>query len=290
MTENPTHARALLRAMPELAGGNGASSGQWAIAKRGLEPRNTHSDYSWSDPPSNTATASSTVDEPSNMIRLFGGLKVFGGVAECSAGALLCTTGLGCVASVVICGHAADTMTSGAFEVWYGKPQQSLTSKGLQAAGLTREQADFGDAVIGLANVGAVGAKAGATVQTIRGAASSPSLAAGVAADQDHIILGLRAFGLEDQAKAIGARHLLADQNWRASLQDAIRNSNTRFTISLDGFSGSGTYSQVMGAVQRGLTNKATATEWELAQLYQSGRLQGASFMRDGKVLQNPFD
>lgn len=111
-----------------------------------------------------------TTEEPSNLTRFLGGLKVVGGVLECSAGATLCASGVGCAASVLICGHAADTMSSGAKETWYGVPQQSLTSRGLQATGLSKEQADFGDAVIGLANVGAAGAKATGAVVTIRGA------------------------------------------------------------------------------------------------------------------------
>ena len=116
-----------------------------------------------------------TTDDPSNLTRFLGGLKVVGGVLECSAGTLLCGSGVGCAATVLICGHAADTMSSGAHEVWNGVPQQSLTSRGLQAAGLSREQADFGDAVIGLANVGAAGAKATGTVATIRGATAGAS-------------------------------------------------------------------------------------------------------------------
>jgi RHS repeat-associated protein len=117
------------------------------------------------------------VPVPSNATRFIGGLKVIGGGIECAGGALLCTTGIGCAASVLMCAHAADTMTSGAHEVWYGTPQQSLTSKGLEAAGLTREQADFGDSVIGLTNVGAAGAKATWTVATIRGASSVDDMA-----------------------------------------------------------------------------------------------------------------
>jgi RHS repeat-associated protein len=125
--------------------------------------------------PSSERGASTAADEPSNLTRFLGGLKVVGGVFECSAGATLCGSGVGCAATVLICGHAADTISSGAQEAWNGVPEQSLTSRGLQAAGLSREQADFGDAVIGLANVGAAGAKATGTVRTIRGAGAGGS-------------------------------------------------------------------------------------------------------------------
>jgi RHS repeat-associated protein len=105
----------------------------------------------------------------------------------------------------------------------------------------------------------------------------------------DHIVLGIRAEGLENTAAQIGARHLLNDPNWRATLQTAIGNPNARFTIAMDGFSGSSTYSQLMGAAQRGVTPTAKATEWEVGQLYQAGRLQNATLMQGGKVIPNPL-
>lgn len=105
----------------------------------------------------------------------------------------------------------------------------------------------------------------------------------------DHIILGLRANGLEQTAEQIGARHLLNDANWRTSLQTAIAKPSTKFTISVDGFSGSTTYSQIMGAAQRGMTPAARATEWEMSQLYQAGRLGDATLMQGGKIIPNPF-
>jgi hypothetical protein len=126
-------------------------------------------------------------------------------------------------------------------------------------------------------------------LQQIRGPSSLPFTPPTLSGGTDHIVLGLRAFGLEKQAAAIGGRHLLNDADWKMTLRAAISEPSTRFTINLNGFSGSSTYSQVMGAVQRGMTRSATATEWEMAQLHQAGRLQGSTFMRDGKVLENPF-
>lgn len=82
----------------------------------------------------------------------------------------------------------------------------------------------------------------------------------GAGSAADHIAIGIRAQGLEQTASQVGARHLLNDPNWRATLQAAIGNPNTKFTISLDGFSGSTPYSQLMGAAQRGLTPAARAT------------------------------
>ena len=50
-----------------------------------------------------------------------------------------------------------------------------------------------------------------------------------------------------------------------------------------------GTYSQLMGAAQRGLTPAATATEWEIAQLYQAGRLGEAAIFQGGTIIPNPL-
>lgn len=104
----------------------------------------------------------------------------------------------------------------------------------------------------------------------------------------DHIVLGIRE-GLEETASGVGGRTLLNDPNWRTTLMESIGNPSTRFTVSLDGFSGTGTYSQVMGAVQRGTTPLARATEWEMMQLQQAGRLGDVTFVRGGEVIPNPW-
>jgi hypothetical protein len=105
----------------------------------------------------------------------------------------------------------------------------------------------------------------------------------------DHIVLGLDNYGLEETAAKVGGRTLLADPEWQTTLQQAIANPNTSFTVALDGFKGSTTYSQVMSAVQNGLTPAATPTNWELAQLYQAGLLSNVNFVDGGKAVANPF-
>jgi hypothetical protein len=77
--------------------------------------------------------------------------------------------------------------------------------------------------------------------------------------------------------------------NWQTTLQSSIGDPTTKFTVSLDGLSGSSTYSQVMSAVQNGSTPLATPLNWELAQLYQPGRLGDASFVSSGATVPNPF-
>jgi Zn-dependent alcohol dehydrogenase len=118
-----------------------------------------------------------------------------------------------------------------------------------------------GGAYSGIGSVGVAG----------RGAAKTATQAG------DHIVLGIRAQGLEQTAAQVGARHLLNDPNWRASLQTAIANPSTKFTISIDGFAGSSVYSKLLAAAQRGLTPAAKATEWEIGQLFQAGRQGGKS-------------
>jgi hypothetical protein len=82
---------------------------------------------------------------------------------------------------------------------------------------------------------------------------------------------------------------LMDDPNWRQTLIHSVANASTKFTVSLDGFSGPSTYAQVMGAASRGATSAGKLTEWEMAQLYQGGRLADTTFVRGGQVVDNPF-
>jgi RHS repeat-associated protein len=114
--------------------------------------------------------------------------------------------------------------------------------------------------------------------------------AAATATGGRHIVLGLRAFGLEQTAAKVGGETLLSDPNWKATLLNALANPSTRFTVSVEGLNGSSVYSQVMGAAQRGLGAFASPTNWELGQLYQNGLLSTTTFVDAlGNVLANPF-
>ncbi|AZI57857.1 hypothetical protein EH165_06525 [Nakamurella antarctica] len=105
----------------------------------------------------------------------------------------------------------------------------------------------------------------------------------------DHIVLGLRANGLETLAAKVGGRTLLEDAEWRITLLQAIADPSTKFTVSLDGMSGSTAYNQVMSAASRGANSSVGYTDWEMAQLYGGGRLSDTTFMRGGVVVENPF-
>jgi Skp family chaperone for outer membrane proteins len=113
--------------------------------------------------------------------------------------------------------------------------------------------------------------------------------AAGAASAGDHIVLGLKNFGLEETAGKVGGRTLPSDPAWQDTLRAAVGNPSTRFTVSLDGMSGSSTYSQVISAAQRGVAGAGGYTGWEMAQLYPAGRLGDTTFLRGGSVVENPF-
>jgi hypothetical protein len=110
------------------------------------------------------------------------------------------------------------------------------------------------------------------------------------ATEVDHIVLGYaNGSALENAAAQVGGRTLLEDPLWKTTLQNAIADPTTKFTVSLDGMPGSSTYSAVMSAVQRGVTGAGGATDWEMSLLYQAGRLKDVTFIQAGKPVANPF-
>jgi len=100
--------------------------------------------------------------------RFWGGAKAVGGVLETVAGGALIAAGAAtseigigipiAAAGVFVAAHGIDTTVSGARTVWEGKPVDTLTSQGLQAAGMGRTAANLTDA--GISVVGTLGAGA----------------------------------------------------------------------------------------------------------------------------------
>jgi hypothetical protein len=116
------------------------------------------------------------------------------------------------------------------------------------------------------------------------------SEAAGQASQSSqHIALGLASV-VEAQAEGVGAMHLMNVSGWREFLLQAIQDPTTRFTLFLDNLEGAGAYQQIMRAITRTATGIGGATDWEITQLYQSGRLGGTTLMQDGAVVANPFN
>jgi hypothetical protein len=60
--------------------------------------------------------------------------------------------------------------------------------------------------------------------------------------------------------------------------------------VSLEGVEGATVAEKVLKAAQQGLMRGASPTNWEMAQLYQAGRVATVRFVnRLGEVLANPF-
>lgn len=262
--------------------GRSSSSENGASASQGSTGAGGRKDATVSTDQKNNVPVAPT---PSGWVRGLGALKVVGGVAECVAGATVCATGIGCAASLLICGHAADGVTSGGKELWTGVPHQTLTSQGLEAAGMSREAADLTDAVVGIANVGAAGAKAAPlAAQGLRGAEVGVS-AADAAKQARPLALGLGEY-LDDFAKARGAstyKDLADPNNWKRVVLDALADPNRRVHFNLDGV-------DVWKGVQRASSGRGGATGWELLQIKQNPQfLDGLQFWKGGQQVPNPF-
>jgi RHS repeat-associated protein len=94
--------------------------------------------------------------------RIVGGLKVIGGAAEMVAGGAailtpeptMVTKVVGAAAVV----HGADNVSAGLTQMMTGQDQSTLTSQGMQAAGVSKETADLVDGGISIALTGGAGA------------------------------------------------------------------------------------------------------------------------------------
>jgi len=113
----------------------------------------------------------------------FGVLRVVGGVFEAAAGiglgAATSWTGVGAVAGGVVAAHGLDQIQAGLRQAWTGEQPESLTSSGLEAAGMSRTAANLTDA--GISVVGSLGAgMATVGVRATQIAAAEPTLTQGM--------------------------------------------------------------------------------------------------------------
>jgi len=115
--------------------------------------------------------------------RVMGGVKLVGGIAEAAAGVALGAatswTGVGAVAGGVVAVHGVDVAISGARQLWSGEETSSFTSSTMQAAGVSKQNAELIDS--GISIVGSAGA--GLATSLIKGAATAAPRAAAAAAD-----------------------------------------------------------------------------------------------------------
>ncbi len=106
-----------------------------------------------------------------------GGLETAAGVVLVGVGAATSEIGIGipiAAAGVFVTAHGADVTVSGARTLWNGKPVDSFSSQGLQAAGVSRSNANLIDA--GVSIVGTLGAGAVTRIPSVA-AATRPATA-----------------------------------------------------------------------------------------------------------------
>jgi hypothetical protein len=77
---------------------------------------------------------------------------------------------------------------------------------------------------------------------SVEGAAESAAKGVGEGAAGDHVLLGMEAYGLRETAAKIGARTLMDDPQWQASVLGAIEDPNTSISVSLDGAVGGSSF------------------------------------------------
>jgi RHS repeat-associated protein len=138
---------------------------------------------------------------------------------------------------------------------------------------------------------GGMGMMGRANVPIGLGAAAAASVGRAAAAGGDHIVLGLQAARLGDVAREVGGRTLRLG-NFRAEIDAAIRNPNVKITISLDGLDGATAAEKLAIATSRGAGGLANgATNWEIYQLSQAGRLGSAQLVEavGTRIVPNPI-
>lgn len=105
----------------------------------------------------------------------------------------------------------------------------------------------------------------------------------------DLVVLG-KSDGLAGIADKLGGRHLMASPDWQADVMATIANPNSRIAVALDGLDGTGSVSsRILAGVQRDASGAGSPFDWELAQLYQSGRLSTTELFENGAAISNPF-
>ncbi|MFC7615671.1 AHH domain-containing protein [Actinokineospora soli] len=172
--------------------------------------------------------------------RVMGGLKVVGGVLEMAAGAAggaaTSWTGVGAVAGGVVVVHGADVTATGLRQLWTGEQESSLTSQAMQAAGVSRENAELVDA--GISMVGSMGTSAMAQAPRVAGA-TAPRVATATAPRVVTQAMPYSSKALGENLVRAGfsrpaqtaAHHIVAGGDSRAAAARAVLQ---RFGMSLD--------------------------------------------------------
>ncbi len=135
---------------------------------------------SFSDPLGDEPEMGGSDDPPSTSTRIWGAVKVVGGLAEMVVGAVggaaTSWTGIGAVVGGAAVVHGADNFAAGLTQLFSGNSTQTFTeqgiSKGLQATGVSQQTANtvagYADFGIGIALTAGAGAAAnGSKAETI---------------------------------------------------------------------------------------------------------------------------
>jgi hypothetical protein len=105
-----------------------------------------------------------------------------------------------------------------------------------------------------------------------------------------HILLGLESYGLRELAVKIGATTLMNSQSLKHDFACAMQDPTTRFSVNTDGmWGGTDIKSKILTAVARYQGGSPGYTDWEMTQLYNTGRLTDVTFYERGAVVANPF-
>jgi RHS repeat-associated protein len=103
------------------------------------------------------------------------------------------------------------------------------------------------------------------------------------------LMLGMSSAGLESTAARLGARHLMGVQAWRDAVLKAIQNPAQKIIVSLDGVVGSSPGEMLASLARAGSVSSGTPFQWEIYQLFLSGRIATVTLIIEGKVVPNPL-
>ena len=199
-----------------------------------------------------------TMTQTAGLLRATGGLLEAG--AGISLGIATSWTGVGAVAGGAIALHGFDTAIAGFREVATGSQVDSLTSQGLQAAGMSKNAANLTDTGIGIA--GSLGAGTVTGLSKVAAIAATDEAAAGMTTLQ--ILRGTEkgAKALPDEVfKALGAEATTPLAKAAAIESGAVAGTEGLNLVKAVGLAGTGlTPAADIGAGAIGATAQVTAS------------------------------
>lgn len=174
--------------------------------------------------------------------------------------------------------------------VMHGKTGEALvvaTIEGIGAGGLVGMGAGVLVEGVALAYTAFAGGAALRAEQTLEAFANGQQAAQ--AARSANIVLG-KSLGLEQRAAAIGGTHLMDVENWQGAVRAAIADRSLKISVDIHGLEGTGSAAErVWSGITRGASGRGSPLDWELSQLYQSGRIGTVNFFENANAIPNPI-